>query len=247
MKNILNFFITFYNQIFNLIFKYFIKLFNYTIRSAHLALAELEIVTLNNYKNEKDKLDCLKVLTSNIKYFINVLAPLISYGLIKYAKPSTKNINVSLNDKPLIESIICLFSKNNFKTNNRYLSSSSSNSNKFNFNHNRYKWYGFLHLILLMILSEILTFKSILIFYIIIAITYLLYLLLDLFIFILYLNKKMTTTSYLPDYIRNWLIEREEKSLFEGEILRSFLDLYIRDILVCIFSLLFIISLYILL
>ena len=165
-------------------------------------------------------------------------APIITYGLFKYAKPSTKNINVSVNDKPLIESIICLFSKNNIKANNRYLTSSSSNSNKFNFNPNRYKWYGFLHLILLMILSEIFSFKSILFIYIFITIIYLLYLLLDLYIFILYINKKITTPSYLPDYLRNWLIEKELISLCEDEVLRISVDYCIRNILLYIFILL---------
>ena len=78
--------------------------------------------------------------------------------------------------------IICLFSKKNIKGYNRYLSSSTPNSNNFNFNYNRYKWYGLLHMYLLMIISEIFNFKSILFIYILITIMYLLYLLLDFYI-----------------------------------------------------------------
>ena len=138
-------------------------------------------------------------------------------------------------------------SKKKIKPNNRYLSSSTSNSNNFNFNYNRYKWYGLLHMILLMIMSEIFSFKSILFIYIIITIIYLIYLLLDLYIFILYINKKITTPSYFPNYLRNWLIEKEERSQLEVEGLRGFVDLHVRNILVYILSLLIIITIYILL
>ena len=102
-------------------------------------------------------------------------------------------------------------------------------------------------MILLMILSEIFSFKTILFYYIIITITYLIYLLLDLYIFILYINKKITTPSYLPDYLRNWFIEKEERSQLEVEGLRAFVDMDIRNILVYILSLLIIITIYILL
>lgn len=172
---------------------------------------------------------------------------MITYGLFKYVKPNTKNIRVGVNDQPLTESIICLFSKKNIKGYNRYLSSSTPNSNNFNFNYNRYKWYGLLHMYLLMIISEIFNFKSILFIYILIIIMYLLYLLLDFYIFLLYINKKITTPSYLPNYLRNWLIEKEERSQLEVEALRCFVDIDIRNILVYILSLLFIITVYILL
>ena len=101
-------------------------------------------------------------------------------------------------------------------------------------------------MILLMIMSEIFSFKSILFIYIIITIIYLIYLLLDLYIFILYINKKITTPSYFPNYLRNWLIEKEERSQLEVEALRGFVDLHVRNILVYILSLLIIITIYIL-
>ena len=69
------------------------------------------------------------------------------------------------------------------------------------------------------------------------------YLLLDLYIFILYINKKITTPSYFPNYLRNWLIEKEERSQLAVEGLRVFVDLHVRNILVYILSLLIIILL----
>ena len=134
--------------------------------------------------------------------------------------------------------------RNKIKLNNRYLSSSSSNNNNNNNNFNRYIWYGIPTTIIIALISYFYSFKSVLFIYIIITFMYIIYLVLDLFILIFFVKNKITTPSYLPDYLRNWLLKKEEISQSEVEFIRISLDLDIRNILVYLVILLFIIIIY---
>ena len=66
----------------------------------------------------------------------------------------------------------------------------------------------------------------------------------DLYIFILYINNKITTPYYLPDYIRKWFLNKEEIAKANKNVIRLFVDLSLREILVYIVVLSFIIITY---
>ena len=117
-----------------------------------------------------------------------------------------------------------------FKIFNRNLNSSTSNPNNNDFN--RYTWFGLLITFLLYILTFFVSFKSILLFYIIFTFIYIIFLALELIIFLLFINKKFSTPSYLPDYLRNWFLDKENIAQSKVEVVRIFLDLYIKDLLV---------------
>ena len=77
-----------------------------------------------------------------------------------------------------------------------------------------------------------------------ILIIYFIYLIFDLILLILFIEKKINTPSYLPDYLRNYLLTQQEIADSDVKTLRLFLDLYIRNILVHLFTLLLMLIMY---
>jgi ABC-type multidrug transport system permease subunit len=63
---------------------------------------------------------------------------------------------------------------------------------------------------------------------------------LNLSILILFIQKRITTPSYLPDYLFNWFNDKQIISNCSTEALRAFIDLYIRSI---IFDLVYLLTL----
>ena len=105
--------------------------------------------------------------------------------------------------------------------------------------------YGILHTLILFILLNIFKFKSIIIFYIIATFFYILYLILDLFTLFLFVYKKLTIPSYLPDYLRNYLLNKQFISRYEVQVWRIFIYSDIRNLLTIILSFIFMIYMYI--
>nr|WVH38186.1 hypothetical protein [Lenzites betulinus] len=103
---------------------------------------------------------------------------------------------------------------------------------------------GFIVFQILSVFCHFYSLKSILFIYIIICFTYIIYLVLDFYVLILFVQKKMTTPIYLPDYLRKWFLKKEEIAQGEVESIRAFLDLDIRNILVYLVLLLIIILMY---
>ena len=83
-----------------------------------------------------------------------------------------------------------------------------------------------------MILLHYFTAKTTIFFYIVMASIYLIYRIFDLFLIILYIENKITTPFYLPDYIRKYLLKREEYRYFDVETLRLFINEHIKYIIV---------------
>ena len=190
--------------------------------------------------SEGQRLEWLSKRSKALKTFSIVYAPLIALALYHATKikVESKNSGVSI-----LESIMLLFSKKKIKYNNRYLSSNAYN----NFNNNdinRYKYYAMLMTFVLLIISNYLSIKSIFLFYIIVFSIYLLYLIFDLLIFILYIKNKITTPIYLPDFIRNWFLKKEDIVKGGLDDIRVFLGLDIKKILLNIVSIFILIVMY---
>lgn len=153
------------------------------------------------------------------------------------------NSNKLLN--PVVENLI--FSKKlkklNFLTNRNFSSSSNSNSgSNSKLDSKAYKtlskfvkvFPSSIYIYLLVIASYFPIFKTILFYNILIGVLYLIYSILNLYILLLYLRKKMSTPLYLPDYIRNWFLKKEEISKCKVEEIRILVDLEIRHIITII-------------
>ena len=210
----------------------------------------------DNSLDQNFKKDWILKRSKNMKIFILTIAPLLTLYMYHGSKSYAKDVFISNKNSSgsLAESIMfLLFRKKNITGGGwdlpsgrvgRYFSSSTPNSNDPLRGLKRYQYYGIFITILLIILSNIFSFKSILFYYIIIVSIYLIYLLLDLYIFILYINNKITTPYYLPDYIRKWFLNKEEIAKANKNVIRLFVDLSLREILVYIVVLSFIIITY---
>ena len=60
----------------------------------------------------------------------------------------------------------------------------------------------------------------------------------------MFINKKLTVPSYLPDYLYNWLLRKEVLSQSDNKVIRAFLDLDLRNIIVTLLFLIFLIVYY---
>lgn len=100
-------------------------------------------------------------------------------------------------------------------------------------------------MLVLLFLTQKISFSTILLLYIIVGSIYLLYLIIDLYLFILLIRDKMTIPYYLPDFIRNWLLKKEEIAKWEAHVVRSFVDLDVRNIISHIIGLSLLIIFYI--
>ena len=126
--------------------------------------------------------------------------------------------------------IFNIFSLKNKKVIGNRLYSSKNTSDSENYN--VYFYIGVFNTLSLMILLHYFTAKTTIFFYIVMASIYLIYRIFDLFLIILYIENKITTPSYLPDYIRKYLLKREEYRYFDVETLRLFINEHIKYIIV---------------
>lgn len=198
--------------------------------------------TLDHIPHATDRLNWLNMRSRNVRNFSIVMAPVLAALL--YSKFQSKTIIAEEIKKKIgpLESSIFFISKPKFKLFNRNLSSTSSNSNHNDFN--KYSWYGLLITFILFGLTWFVSIKSILFYYILFSFIYLIFITTDFIIFLMFINKKLTVPSYLPDYLYNWLLRKEVLSQSDNKVIRAFLDLDLRNIIVTLLFLIFLIVYY---
>nr|YP_004376353.1 hyp2 [Moniliophthora roreri]ADO51585.1 hyp2 [Moniliophthora roreri] len=91
---------------------------------------------------------------------------------------------------------------------------------------------------------ENITFIKVLSLYIIVGFIYLIYLFIELYIFILFIRGKIKIPYYLPPFLSEWLSHIEEDRKFNPDVVRAFMDLRLRNIIIHIVSLLLLIIFY---
>ena len=89
----------------------------------------------------------------------------------------------------------------------------------------------------IIILLSKLTFIKVLLLNIILALIHFIYLIIDLYIFTLFLKGKFTIPVYAPLFLWNWLKEKEKISQYKPNEVRAFMDLYVRNIIANIIGL----------
>ena len=79
---------------------------------------------------------------------------------------------------------------------------------------------------------------------IIITIIFTVYTVFDLILFVLFIENKINTPSYLPDYIRRYFLKKQELAKSNEKIIRIFLITDIKNMLVHILTLLYLVKIY---
>ena len=67
----------------------------------------------------------------------------------------------------------------------------------------------------------------------------------DLYLFILFINKKIIIPKYLPPFLFNWLKKKEIISTYEQKVIGIFMDSDVKDLIIHITLLLFFSYIYI--
>ena len=121
----------------------------------------------------------------------------------------------------------------------------SSSSNPINNNFNKFHWIGFIIVLTFLFFSSYFYIKSILFVYILIIFSYTIFLVMDLFIFLFFISHKFNTPLYLPYFIRNWLINKENIAGKNIKYIRVFLALDLRNLSVYVIILILMLIIYI--
>nr|UDY67751.1 hypothetical protein [Ganoderma lingzhi]UDY67787.1 hypothetical protein [Ganoderma lingzhi]UOL49793.1 hypothetical protein [Ganoderma lingzhi]UOL49829.1 hypothetical protein [Ganoderma lingzhi]UOL49869.1 hypothetical protein [Ganoderma lingzhi] len=206
------------------------------------------ISTINTFTTEVAKNNWLKVREKNIRLFMLYYAPLITYSIFKISDNSIFDI-IELKvvsqekDSKVLESILSFF----FIKSTRFMSSSTVSSQNKNNTPKFLKYLKYLIILLILIVSvdfnsivillSKLTFTKVLLLNIILALTYLIYLIIDLYIFTLFLKGKISIPVYAPLFLWNWFKEKEKISQYKPNEIRAFMDLYVRNIIANIIGL----------
>lgn len=210
------------------------------------------ISTLNFIGDPQAREKWLTTRAWNIRIFMLFYAPIISYGIFYGCNKSILD-SVKINyNKDVSNSILSLFFViKKRKNNHRYMSSSNTPSNNKN---NKPNYLKYILIFLLFIITvgvnnifnilKNITFIKVLFLYIIVGSLYLIYLFIELYIFILFIKNKIKIPYYLPPFLSDWLANIEKDSKFSPEAVRAFMDLRVRNVILHIISLLFLIILY---
>ena len=75
------------------------------------------------------------------------------------------------------------------------------------------------------------SYSDLVLFTLIIDFIYIIYKLIQIYIFVLIIRKKIKTPNYLPLFLSKWFKKREEISNSEPKVIGIFMDLYIKDII----------------
>ena len=206
------------------------------------------ISTISTFTTEVAKINWLKVRETNIRLFMLYYAPLITYSIFKISDNSIFDL-IELKvvsqekDSKVLESILSFF----FIQSTRFMSSSTLPSHNKNNTPKFIKYLKYLIILLILIVSldfnsiiillSKLTFIKVLLLNIILALMHFIYLIIDLYIFTLFLKGKFTIPVYAPLFLWNWLKEKEKISQYKPNEVRAFMDLYVRNIIANIIGL----------
>ena len=80
-------------------------------------------------------------------------------------------------------------------------------------------------------ISDLIGFTNLIFLYLVFGFIYFIYLIADLCIFIYYIKNKITTPSYLPDFIRTVLIDKEDIVKSGDDVIKMYLH---KDIVILI-------------
>ena len=160
--------------------------------------------------------------------------------------------NINIESFKALESVLTIFFfKINNKINmNKGTLSSPNNSKRPNF----FKYIKYLLIsiflfctldlnLIIQFIKE-LTFKKVFYVNIYVVILYIIYLCIELYIFILCYKGKMTIPEYLPLFLWNWLNHIKTISSYEPQEVRIFMDLYVRNLIVNVIGLFVLILVY---
>ena len=190
-------------------------------------------------KGDKAILKYQKTRIMAIRYFTLTGAPLITmllYGVIHPGAWEKAHEYVLSKFK---ESSLLLLSK---KTKNKTAALKQTTFNHRNINNKNtippikvnYFLYTLLYLIVdyvLIKISDLIGFTNLIFLYLVFGFIYFIYLIADLCIFIYYIKNKITTPSYLPDFIRTVLIDKEDIVKSGDDVIKMYLH---KDIVILI-------------
>ena len=183
-------------------------------------------------------------------------APLITYTIFKTSDNSIFDV-IELKvvsqekDSKALESVLSFF----FIQSSRFMSSSTLPSHNKNNTPKFIKYLKYFIIFLFLIVSvdfnsiilllSKLTFTKVLLVNILLALIYLIYLIIDLYVFTLFLKAKITIPAYAPLFLWDWLKEKEKISQYKPNEVRVFMDLYVRNIIANIIGLSTLILIYV--
>lgn len=228
----------------------------YKITVNTFAKSVYPISTINTFTTEAAKVNWFKIREKNIRLFMLYYAPLITYSIFKISDNSIFDI-IELKivsqekDSKALESVLSFF----FIQSSRFMSSSTLPSHNKNNTPKFIKYLKYFIIFLFLIVSvdfnsiilllSKLTFTKVLLVNILLALIYLIYLIIDLYVFTLFLKAKITIPAYAPLFLWDWLKEKEKISQYKPNEVRVFMDLYVRNIIANIIGLSTLILIYI--
>ncbi len=188
-------------------------------------------------KNTRLKENWLLERQKNIRLFMLFYGPILTFSFFKMSHGAIGDlvqINAIINKDNSEESIAnSIFS---------FLFFFKKNKNKKEKKENKFikilkRVLISLFILLLLDFNTILNFISkisysdLVLFTLIIDFIYIIYKLIEIFIFLLIIRKKIKTPNYLPLFLSKWFKTREEISNSEPKVIGIFMDLYIKDII----------------
>ena len=222
--------------------------------------------TLDTIEGELKKKEWLKIRQKNITLFMIGYVPFITYGLFTTCNSNLLNsIKIDFTKQSKSVESLCpllFISKLNKTINiNSYVKTrninSFNNQNKKNISNkpNSFKNIIILVICLFLIISIInfnylldiilnLSLIKVLKFNIMISVLLIIYKIIDIFIFILFIKRKIKIPYYLPLFLFEWLNQKQKISYYAPKEIRAFMDLFIRDLFSHIFALLIMIIIY---
>ena len=216
---------------------------NLGLSISHLRSAGLLYKTIVNW---------VKAQKTNIATFV---CPAITYLLFKTINNSLlDSIQINFKKDKISEENISVKNTNTKNTNSNInnIKSVMNNSKKPNYFKIIINIIIFMFIVYFVVdfnslLENILkiTFKQVLKINIIIASLFLIYLFIDLYIFILFLKGKIKIPYYLPPFLLKWVHKKKVISKYKAVEIRAFMDLYVKNILSHIVGLLFLIIFFI--
>nr|WVH38156.1 hypothetical protein [Poriella subacida] len=159
--------------------------------------------------------------------------PLLSLTKNNFIKEIFTNLKILLNNNnknnfQILESLLSLFFLiQNKNHNNSYISNSTVPSNNNRPNYSKYIKYILILLLFIinvgfdniLIIVQNITYIKVLSIYIIVGSLYLIYLFIDLYIFILFIKGQIKIPFYLPVFLSTWLHEKEQISKLNRYVL----------------------------